>query len=277
MGGYFFCSRLIPCSCVLAALLALPGAMASPPTEDVVEVRDCMANNLVERGALRELEILSYDKHGEASTLNVNMYWRTDPNGRVRVTLHVLQPESLAGAAYLLRETTQDDEIYVYLPEVDAVKQVTGRGDSQSLWGTDFSYQDIKYLQGVILGEASTRQPDSSIAGRGLYVLETKADIPSTGFRKVVSYVDKETCTLLKAEFFNSGEAPQKVLEGDPSALFQTDVYSKEVWLLLGYTMRDLRNGTRSEIRLGEMYLLEDMASATFAPDTFFEPISNQP
>lgn len=276
-----FHSKIMQSGWVLAGFLAVSAGTAAPPDEGVTEVRDCMADNLVERGALRELEIRSYDGPGEARTLNANMYWRTDPNGQVRVTLHVNQPDSLEGAAYLLRETAQEDEIYVYLPSTKTVKRVTGQGASQSLWGTDFSYGDIRYIQGLLLGDATTRKADASVSGRSVYVLETKAEIPSTGFRKVISYVDKESCTLLKAEFFDSGktsgETPQKVLQGDPSDLFKTDVYSKEVWLLLGYTMQDLPDGTRSEVRLSEVFLLEDIASAAFDPETFFEPIEGGP
>jgi hypothetical protein len=77
--------------------------------------------------------------------------------------------------------------------------------------------------------------------------------------------VDQATCTLLKSELFAKVGGPRKILEGDLSTLLSVDPW----WLILGYSMTDLRAGTRTELRLSDLYLLERLPEALFDPASF--------
>ncbi len=261
---------------VVLGVLVACRATASPD-QNVDAVRKCMASNLVQKGAVRELELVSTDREGNASRIALNMYWKPDEAGHNRTTLQIREPEDLAGAAYLLKETPTENELYVYLPDSGAVKKITGAGAAHPILGTAISFSEIKYAQGMFAGDSITRQPDAIHNGRPVHVIESELDPKFAEFRRVVISVDKQSCTVLGGAFYGDGATPEKLLEADTSLLFETETHGRKVWLLLGYTMRDLKQGTRTAISLGEIHLLENISSGAFASETFYKHLPAEP
>ena len=107
---------------------------------------------------------------------------------------------------------------------------------------------------------------DQQIAGRPAYLLETTTDAGLAGYRLVRSYVDHESCMLLKAEIFSEGEKPQKVLEADISTLMEIDPW----WVVLGYKMTDNRAGSHTEVSLSDIFIQERLPSSLFTPEGFY-------
>lgn len=257
--------RVLAC---LGLVVIVPPAVAAgdPASMKVDDIRTCMRGNFVERGALRDIEVVSTDRESKSRTLKAKLYWKPTESGDARMNLRVTEPEDLKGSSYLLLEKAPAEEVYVYLPAVGRPTQITGDQMNQPLWGTDFSYSDVKQIQGFLQTGETQRRPDAKVAERSVYVLETALDSKTGGFRKVVSYVDQQSCTLLKSEFFAKGEAPRKRLEADVSTLLSADTY----WLVLGYTMRDLAQNTQTRVTMSDFYLGEQLGEKRFKPDTFF-------
>jgi hypothetical protein len=139
---------------------------------------------------------------------------------------------------------------------------------SQKLWGSDFTLADVKQVQGLLLEGDAKRLADTTVANRPAYLIETITKMEETGYRKVLSYVDQESCTLFKSELFSDGEAPHKILMADISTLLEVEPY----WLLFGYRMTDQRAATYTDLKLSDIYLLERMPEALFTPDGFYFP-----
>ena len=243
------------------------------PAGDVQKVIDCMRGNAVQRGGLRQLEIATTERDGSKESLQLNAYWRPDAAG-TRISMQVTQPESLAGSAYLLREAKKgDDELFVYVPSIGKVRKIVGTAREENLWGTNFSYEEFKLIQGMALSSPTKKLADAVVGGRSSHVLESSLVVAGKPARKTVTYVDQKSCTVLKGELFNAAGKLVKVLEGDLSLLFETsDQKDKPVWLLLGYSMKDLERGSVSVVRLGEISLMEKARSSLFEPETFFKP-----
>ena len=256
---------------------ALVGVMLCMPVltnagTDADDVMRCMKRNVVEQGALRALEVTTTDSSGKSSTLALNMYWQGEGD-EARVTLQVSEPESLAGSAYLIQENGDEaDDLFVYLPAVGKVRQIGGAARGEDLWGTTFSYEDFKLVQGLLVDGAARKLADATVADRPVHVLETALGSIDSTFSRVLAYVDKESCTILKGEFFDREGKPLKLLEGDLSLLFETaDAKDRTVWVLLGYTMKDLRSGTRSLVELGDIHLMKESPAVLFESDGFFK------
>ena len=71
---------------------------------------------------------------------------------------------------------------------------------------------------------------------------------------------------LLKSEFYAKTGKLAKVLEGDTATLFQADAY----WVMLNYTMKDKRKGTKTTLTMSDLTLLEGSREALFDPKTFY-------
>jgi hypothetical protein len=262
----------------LALVCTAAGAQSAPGVDDkarakmgVEDIRQCMAGNFVGKGTLRDLRIVSTDEEGSSRTLLAKLYWL--PQGEVsRMRLYVKAPSELAGSAYLMRSTPQDEEVHLYLPALKSVRKLSGSDSSAALWGTDFSFDDVRQLQGMIADGATERGTDGDVEGRRTFVLNTRPSGENSPFKRIVSHVDQQTCILLKTEFFEDGAQPRKLLQADLSSLLDADLYDRRVWMVFGYEMRDLRSGTRSEVTMGGIDLLwVELPKKAFEPEHFFE------
>lgn len=261
-------TRIAALSAGLAiAILAAGAADAVKPSvahKSVKDIRACMANNLVQRGALRDLTLGVYDKEGKVRELRLRLFWKPSKSGGTRVNLKLLDPPAMAGSGYLLLQTGASEEVYFALPGADRALRITGQNMSEPLWGTDFSYGEIKQVLGLLYFGHTQRVKDGEVASRPAYVLETQMN-GDGGYKKVLSYVDQASCTLLKSEFYANGDAPRKVLEADVSQLLQADKY----WTILGYTMNDLSRGTHTQLTLTDLSFDETLTEKLFDPKTF--------
>ena len=256
-----------------AAALVLSGAVAAqsgdkpkPAPESVKDIRACMSDNLVKRGALRDLQLGIYDREGKVRDLAMKLYWKPSKSNGSRVHLRIVKPELMLGSSYLMLQEGPQEEVYFYLPGADRALRITGQNMSEPLWGTDFSYGEIKQVLGLLVTGETQRLADAQVGGRAAYVLETKTSKEETGYRKVVNYVDRASCVLLKSEFVAAGEKPRKLLEGDLTTLLQADTY----WTMLGYKMSDLARGTYTTLTLSDLSINERLSEKLFSPKEFY-------
>src|SRR5688572_5064584 len=127
-----------------ALALALSGAAGAETTEkpkaapgSVPEIRACMADNLVKRGALRDLQLGVYDKEGQVRELRMRLYWKPSKTGGSRMHLRVVEPAAMIGSSYLLLQEGPSEEVYFHLQGADRALRITGQNMSEPLWGTD--------------------------------------------------------------------------------------------------------------------------------------------
>lgn len=179
----------------------------------VEEVQTCMKRNLPTRSSRQKISLRS-DGPGGTRTIEAELFWKPDEEGHSRFLVRVGAPADLRDTAVLMLEREQGDpDLFTYLPELRSTRRITGRAMSGSLFGTDFSYEDFQQLQSIAHRASMQRLPDAELEGRPVQVLagEPAADSGSA-YRRVVSYVDRESCAVLKIEFFAAGETPEKVL-----------------------------------------------------------------
>lgn len=258
-----------------AALVAISGfaaakapAVAPGAAATVEQIAACMNKNLVSRGALRDLSLVPTDREGKSRTLKLRFFWSPTKAGEPRINLQLVEPLALQGSSYLMLVKGNSEHVYFHMPGADKALHVTGKNMSEPLWGTDVSYAEIKQVLGLLASGKSQLRADATVAGRKTWVLETAAKADESGYQKVVSYVDQQACVLLKSEFFAKPDKPRKILEADASSLLSAADY----WLVLDYTMRDLREGTQTAIKMSDFTLLEKMPERLFDPKRFFEP-----
>jgi len=249
---------------VLVGWLVAPVGLAAP-LDSVEEVRACMRANLPERTSRQRIELKARDRAGGERVLEAQLHWKRFRRDLPRVRIRVDSPPDMRGATYLLieQEKGRDSEMYMYLPAVQRVRRISERSMSDQLWGTDFSYDDMRQLQWIAAEGSHEQRENSEVAGRPVYVLDL-ALAPEEGstYERLQAYVDQETCVSLRIEFFERGDKPRKVLEADPSSLAQEG----ERWLARKMEMKDLREHTTSWLRIVEVQHDGDI------PDRIFNP-----
>ncbi len=240
---------------------------AEIPTRTIDDIQACMRVNVYDRGSLRDFQIKAKDREGRSNTVKIKVFWKpAKTNNDVRITLQVIEPETLAGTAYLLTRNADKEQLYLYLSAIRKVKSIVGSEMTQKLWGSDFTFADVKQVQGLMLDGSVQRLADQKISERPVYVLETSTRKEQTGYRMVRSYVDQESCVLLKSELFSEGNDPHKVMEADISTLLNIDPW----WLIQSYRMTDYRAGTHTDLALSEFFIQERLPESLFTPEGFY-------
>lgn len=247
----------------LAAFLMLaPVVQADEATRKVM---DCMRANLPSSLRVQSFELNSTDRASGTRRLGGKLYAKEE-GGLLRLTLRVTDPPDLAGSAYLLRETgsKEGDEIYLQLPKANP-RRITGGQASQSLFGTDFSYADVKQIQNAFSGGSGQLEAAAEIDKRPVHVLvQTAASAGGSPYSKTRSWVDQKTCVVLKAEFYE-GDKVRKQLTAPATALTQAG----KVWYLSQMEMRDLKEETKTVLKLKVLPAEKDLSQHYFNPNTF--------
>jgi outer membrane lipoprotein-sorting protein len=223
---------------------------ASDGADGLDEVVACVRANEPRESVVQEAEITTLDSTGADRTIEAKVYWKRDKKRLSRVYVSVEEPANLRGSAFLMIERAdRPDDMWLYLPEIRKVRRISSRTVSGSLFGTDFSYEDIKNLRPEFSKDDGRRLPDAEIDGRGVYVVEVEPDA-STGssYSRIVSYVDREYCVPLKMEFYAESDL-RKVMTINPEKLTR----EANIWVPRDIVLRDLDNETESRFVVAEV------------------------
>jgi len=247
-----------------AALLAVL-LLATPASalETAEEIRACVRHNLPEKTSVQTIELESLDRAGGRRTLVARLHWKRFADDRYRLRIRVEKPPDLRGSSYLAIENDANDDMFMYLPATQRVRRINSGMISDSLWGTDFGYEDIKHLQGIAAEGAVERLPDTFLEDHAVYVLSTvPASDEESSYSKIVSYIEPKSCLAIRTEFYERGDVPRKLLLADLDQV----THEENRWLARSIEMRDLRSETRSQLRVIETRDDVEVPDRTFNP-----------
>lgn len=242
--------RLLVYSLAATLLGLLPGAGAAadeiPNAGDIQttdEIAECVRKNQHHESSVGTIVLRSVDRIGAETESRATIHWKRFDNDLNRVHLEFSDPPDLRGSAMLLIEKDGPDDMFMYLPELQKVRRVTGRMVTGSMFGTDFTYEQFQRLQGMANDVSSERLPDAEEQGRPVFVI---AHYPNqeegSQFEKVVTFADQETCVPLRTDYFEKGERLRKVLTADASKIAQQG----GAWVPQEMVMKDLRDETET-------------------------------
>ena len=251
----------------LVALLCLWAAPAAAQLESAEDVTLCMNGNVPQETFSQMLGITTYDGASIERRMVIQMYGRRIGERAINLMLHVLRPEELAGTRYLLRSGVEHDDVRIYLPSLRATREIDGEMVWSNLWGTDFSYVDLKQIFGVFSQAHVAREDDGMLGDRPVYRLAVRpAQRNASPYGRIISHVDQRTCLALRIDFFAPDGHQLKQLQLNP------EILSKEDGRFVGHewTMQDLRTpNRRTELHLGDVRYHADLNDAAFDPRLF--------
>ncbi|MGD9258603.1 MAG: outer membrane lipoprotein-sorting protein [Gammaproteobacteria bacterium] len=247
-------------------LLCIQGsALADLTTGD--EIRECARGNFPERTSIQFIELKTRDRAGREKLMDARLHWRRDDAGQVRLMIRVDGPQDIKGSAYLVIENKPRDTVYMYLPSLVRPRRVVGGGGS-SIWGTDFSHEDLRLLQMRSDALGSVRLADAEVADREVYVVEQAAEPDSeSAYGRIVSYFDKQTCVALQTEYFDAADRLHKRLTVDPATVAQVNGR----WTAYDLEMSDVGEETSSWIHVKHISLDEDISRRFFNTVQFYK------
>lgn len=250
---------------ILAVLLlaGFPQGLAASPALD--SLLACMRANIPQTLRIQSFELVSVDRGGGERRLQGRLYGQREQD-LLRVMLRLEAPTDLRGAAYLLREADPaSDEMYVFLPALNKVRRVAGGTRDNGLFGTDFSYNDLKQIHHAFAGGEMRLLAPQTLDGRPVQLLDLRPGAAAdTRFDQIQAWVDSASCVALKIEFSRAGKL-HKRLRAPAAELRQSGPH----WYAGSALMEDLEAGTQTRLRITGVVSGEDLAGRYFNPRMF--------
>ena len=232
-------------SLLLASLLAATSGAAPDPVPPELAITACAFRNMPQPDSIRAVRITSRNRVGDKKVTVVRMYGRRSEDGNRQLLVRFIEPEEMRGSSLLLLERDGENEIYMASPELGKPKRILGSGRTSPLFGSDLTYEDFEHMEGFSqVGKAKLLDTDK-VGDRPVYVVETRpARSEGSGYERVVSHVDKETCVALKMSFYETGNKPRKQLTTNPDWIRKRG----SIWIAHMSMMEDLRDFTTTQV-----------------------------
>jgi hypothetical protein len=224
-------------------------------------VQLCMEKNTPASSSIQSIELRARDRSGYEQVLEADTYWKRGADGRSSILMHFSEPADIRGARFLIIENTPQNDMYMYMPGLFKVRKITSKRISSSILGTDFSYEDYERLHGVFTNMRSEQYPDEVLEGRPVHVINSYPEGDS-GYEKIKTYIDTETCVALKTELFENNHQLRKMLTVNPSDIKKEGTIHVPRILL----MQDLRDKTETRM------VIQEIKTDAVLEDDLFDP-----
>jgi len=255
--------------CSALALILGVATCAAPAVELTVEdpaLKDCLTRSLPQKAMTQKITLKLFDGETLLNTSAADLFWKRGEDQKSKAIMRMTAPPDRAGIAVLAIERGgEDPDLAVYSPETRKARRVAGRTIDASMFGTDFSYEDFAYFQGMATDSRVTRLADQDIDGRGNYVVEILPASEGTKYSKVVSYVDREQCMLTKIDFFAKNGTLLKDLSVPRDAVKQIG----ERWIPHRVILNDHKRNSRTELTVDEIAIDPELSDNLFSATRF--------
>ncbi len=232
------------------AVIAVGVAAAAAELQTAEQIEACHKNSFPDDSSVQTISMNAKDRIGEVTISKAKIHWKKFDDGLSRVMMRFFSPPDLRGAGLLMVEKKARNDMFIYLPELGRVKRITSRMTSSSMFGTDFSYEEFERMQGIAESAPVTRGEDAAVDARPVYVIEARPTSESdSAYERIVSFIDKETCVLLRSDFYERGDRARKLLTAKTSTLSREG----DFWFAREYLMRDLRDETETTMIVEEV------------------------
>lgn len=248
------------------------------------DIIECTKNNLPQNSSSQTLKFAATDRAESVRELQAHSWWQRSSAEKARVNMRLIGPPDLADSSYLIAQNDSNTALFTYLPSLDKVQRISGQSAAQQLWGTDFSYDDMRFVQGSAFDGEFTRLADSQIQQREVYVVLQIPGSEST-YSHIVSYIEPTTCVALQTDFFagviidfaSSNQiptsSPRKRLQADFSnireIIAETDT-ARSHWVASELRMDDLQEQTFTTLIVEAMDFEPKLSSSLFNPRSFY-------
>jgi outer membrane lipoprotein-sorting protein len=245
----------------LSFLLLLVHAASAFAAEVPEIVRTCAEQNMPKSTAVQAIELTARDRSGYEQVLQADVYWKRDAGNHSRLLMHFEEPADVRNARFLIIENEPQNDMYIYMPGLFKVRKITSKRISSSILGTDFSYEDYERLHGILLDLKAEQYPDDVLDGRPVYVINSYPG-EGSGYDKISSYIDKQTCITLKTELYERGHQLRKTLTIDPADIQPVG----DIQVPRKLVMRDIRDKTETRL------VIQDIRTDVPLDDALFDP-----
>jgi hypothetical protein len=243
-------------------LLSASPVAAEGAADPLAEAQACAKRNLPTLTLDLRATFTKVDRVGGERESRARVIGKKLEDGLRRVVLRFDKPRDVRGTAMLMIESPSGgpSDFYVFSPEERRTRRVSGRS-SGGLFGTDFSYDDFENWRGFSNQSSAERLPDAVEADRPVYVIAARpVAADGSNYERVVSYIDRETCVVLRIDSFEAGDKLRKVMRADPKSVKTTG----DVAMATKVVLEDVIDGTQTRVAIEKIQVDTDLPDRLF-------------
>ena len=259
-----FSPRLPAPRFLLLAILALLCQMAAAG-EGETKLLACMRSNIPPTVRVQDFELTTTDRTGGTRLLKGRFYAKQE-NKLLRAMVKLTAPADLNGAAYLVKEGEKSDDMFVFIPALNKTRRIRGGAGDGPLFGTDFSYAEIKQVENALSGVTPKLEGVETIEGHGTKIISVSPEKSANSrYTRMRAWVDDASCIPLRIEFLE-GTTPRKRLTAPAASLAKAGNY----WYPGEVTMVDLKENTKTKLKITGVKSGEDVPLRYFDERNFY-------
>jgi len=176
---------------VLALTALAFGAPGAETAREILERRKALENGTRWWDDRHQQLTMRIAGRGADRTREVDVYDRRYPDGERKTTVFVQAPADMKGTAFLsFTHKGRPAEQWLYLPELERVRQITASARNESFVGSDLSYHDLDLLQEMIgwseADAGSSLRPGETLDGTPNDVIELTPHREDIGYRRIL-------------------------------------------------------------------------------------------
>ena len=200
----------------VVALTALAfGAPGAETAREILDRRKALENGTRWWDDRHELLTMHITGRGADRTREVDVYDRRYPDAERKTIVFVTAPADMKGTAFLsFTHKGRPAEQWLYLPELQRVRQITASARNESFVGSDLSYHDLDLLQEMIgwseADAGSSLRPGETLDGTPNDVIELTPHREDIGYRRIVLWLGHADLVPRGLDLFEAGDTPKK-------------------------------------------------------------------
>jgi outer membrane lipoprotein-sorting protein len=146
------------------------------------------------------MELITAD--GKKRTRVLTMLRKNEPKtANQKYFLYFHEPGDVRRTAFLVwKYPERDDDRWIFIPAVNAVRRVAARDSRSSFVGSDFTYEDVSGRD--VSADTHTLLREEKLGNADCYVIQS---VPKTAtdYTKKLAWIDKTTFLPLKEEYYD--------------------------------------------------------------------------
>lgn len=234
---------------IAAAILTTPTAALA----DTSKLAACIASNAPQDSFKAKLHLRTTDPQSDVQELDSRVLG-LKLGERMNLNLRIQAPSNLSGTAFLMQEQDGQDSMHVYLPGLRKTRRVTGSMGQQELWGTSFSYNDIKQLFGAFAQGELSAEGTAELDGHAVAALKlVPAPELEVDYAYLRVWIHADSCVPAGIDIVTSEERVAKTLRSEHGSIARLGDYQlATVWHMQDLTTQRATTATLSEVEYDE-------------------------
>ena len=146
------------------------------------------------------MELITAD--GKKRTRVLTMLRKNDPRtANQKYFLYFHEPGDVRRTAFLVwKYPERDDDRWIFIPAVNAVRRVAARDSRSSFVGSDFTYEDVSGRD--VSADTHTVLREEKLGNADCYVVQSVPKV-ATDYIKKLAWIDKTAFLPLKEEYYD--------------------------------------------------------------------------